>query len=60
MEVPDVSMVCKAMELESLLDGLARHLVGVLGSSGCPHHAFVDGDMSGRHSIVLGTAAQLV
>ena len=60
MEVPDVSTVCQTVELKSLLDGLARNLVGILGSLCGPYHAFVDGDMSGRHSIVLGTVAQLV
>ena len=60
MEVPDVSMVCQEVELKSLLDGLARHLVGILGSSCGFYDTFVDGDMSGRHSIVLGTVAQFV
>lgn len=47
MEVLDVSKVTKVVELESLLDRLARHLLGVLESPYCPHHAFVGGDMGG-------------
>lgn len=50
MEVQDVSIFCQTVELKSLLDGLARHLVGTA------HHAFVNGDMSGKHSIVIFAA----
>ena len=53
MGVPDVSMVSKAVELESLSNGLTRHPLGVLGSSCGPHHAFTDDDVGGRHSIAM-------
>ena len=54
-EAPDVAMVCKALELKSLLDGLPRHLVVILGLPYGPHHEFVDGKVGGRHSIVFVT-----
>ena len=60
MEIPDVTVVSKAVQLKSLFDGLAWHLVCVRGPPSSSYHTCIQGNMGWWHAVLLWTFPKLV